>query len=193
MLLFALLALMLGGCVLPQDRKAPPELMQDQVLVHDLALEKTSQSVKSVGWISDLFYDQVSHDLVVAGTAGVAHVSDGGTIGASFEFNDNNDNIAVVPYHGKFRFLNRGGWASPGCLYDSNGTKLWTAKARSGVDDIAYGAFGAGEEKARFVVGYNGDGGVSLLDDSGTELWNKGDGNVWHVEVCQVKRQCQTL
>jgi hypothetical protein len=33
------------------------------------------------------------------------------------------------------------------------------------------------------VVGFNGGGGVRLLNAAGKELWKQDDGNVWHVEI----------
>lgn len=35
---------------------------------------------------------------------------------------------------------------------------------------------------ADFVVGFNGEGGVHLLDINGQEVWQQSGGNVWHIE-----------
>ncbi len=40
-----------------------------------------------------------------------------------------------------------------------------------------------GDGQIEYVVGYNGGGGVHLLESSGRRSWQQSDGNVWHVEV----------
>lgn len=171
---------------MPHREAPPPELMTDQVLVHEISLHKTAQAVDEVGLVSDLYYDVASHDLVIAGQTGAVHQTDRGKTGAAVKFEKAGVAVSIVPHPGKLMFLNRGGWGSPGCLYGGDGTIVWTAQAKQGVDDIAYGAFENGR-KPRFIVGYNGGSGVSMLDESGHELWTKPDGNVWHVETVEQK------
>lgn len=88
----------------------------------------------------------------------------------------------------KFKYLNRGSWGSKSRLYDSDGKTVWTANERDGVDDTAFGDL-SDNPRGKFVIGYNGGGGVSLLDQNGRELWNKPDGNVWHVEITESRKQ----
>jgi outer membrane protein assembly factor BamB len=72
-------------------------------------------------------------------------------------------------------------------LCDHKGKQLWQSAKRSGVDDCAPGDVN-GDGKLEFAVGYNGGGGVCLLDAQGKELWHKMDGNVWHVEILDINQ-----
>ena len=51
---------------------------------------------------------------------------------------------------------------------------------------MASGDFEWGWKVPDFVVGFNGDGGCCRLDTAGKTLWQKPDGNVWHVEIVDV-------
>jgi hypothetical protein len=81
------------------------------------------------------------------------------------------------------RYLDRGGggWQT-GALIGENGTRLWQPEGDTGMDDLAAGDLD-GDGEFEFVVGYNGDGGVRLLDTAGRQRWRQDDGNVWHVEI----------
>jgi hypothetical protein len=50
------------------------------------------------------------------------------------------------------------------------------------MNDIASGDLD-GDGIPEFVVGYNGGGGVRMLDADGRQRWQESDGNVWHVEI----------
>ena len=54
------------------------------------------------------------------------------------------------------------------------------------VDDTAAGDVD-GDGRLEFVVGFNGGGGVRLLDSTEKMRWRKPDGNVWHVEIADLK------
>jgi hypothetical protein len=84
---------------------------------------------------------------------------------------------------GQARFVDRGGggWQT-GALIGADGSRVWQPEPGFGVDDLAAGDVD-GDGVPEFVVGYNGGGGVRLLDAAGKERWRKGDANVWHVEV----------
>ena len=84
---------------------------------------------------------------------------------------------------GTFEFLNRGGsgWQEAS-LIDASGRTLWMCNRGPGVNDMASGDLD-GDGLAEFVVGYNGGGGVHLLDGNGLQKWQQSDGNVWHVEI----------
>jgi len=171
---------------MPHGRKPPPpELVKDSVLVQKLALHKSEQSVEGIGAVSDLLFDNQARNLIVAGDSGAATVGDLGNTRALARFSPPSSNeVSIIPAGHKFHFLNRGSWGSPGCLYDADGRKLWTETQDTGVNDTAFGVTGKLPlREAFFVVGYNGGGGVSLLNSQGTKVWNQPDGNVWHVEV----------
>jgi hypothetical protein len=84
---------------------------------------------------------------------------------------------------GDYGFLTRDqSWASDVVFFDRRGQKRWSYPRglSQGVDDAAVledtGSFAV-------VVGFNGGGGVVLLDGEGKKLWERPDANVWHVET----------
>lgn len=172
------------------NRTPPAALIKDEISVHKLPLQKTEQTVEGVGDVSDIWIDQKSKKLVVAGDIGAAT---GPLDGPSSSIHvvakfppQQTTRVSIVPVGKDCHFLSRGSWGQPGFLADLRGKKLWTESAESAVNDTAFGAIGS-PAKTMFVVGYNGGGGVSLLDSSGAKLWNQPDGNVWHVEVMNEK------
>jgi hypothetical protein len=45
----------------------------------------------------------------------------------------------------------------------------------------------------KVVVGFNGAGGLHLLNADGKELWKQDDGNVWHVEIAAVDEKSSKM
>jgi len=43
-----------------------------------------------------------------------------------------------------------------------------------------------GKGNLQVVIGFNGGGGVALIDGNGKEIWEKKDTNVWHVEILDI-------
>lgn len=84
---------------------------------------------------------------------------------------------------GVFEYMDRGGhgWQDAG-LFDRAGKTIWRYGDSFGVDDMATGDLD-GDGKPEFVVGFNGGGGVRLVNRSGADVWRQDDGNVWHVEM----------
>ena len=69
---------------------------------------------------------------------------------------------------------------------DHAGKTLWMyGDEKQAVDDTAAGDLN-GDGNLEFAVGFNGGDGIHLLDQSGHKLWEKPDGNVWHVEIADV-------
>lgn len=78
-------------------------------------------------------------------------------------------------------FLCRGSWSSDVALFNRAGQLVWKYGARSpGIDDAVAGQIDGAEA---VIVGLNGDGGLRRLDSQGKEVWQRPDGNVWHVEI----------
>jgi hypothetical protein len=87
---------------------------------------------------------------------------------------------------GALGYISRGAWASLPYLIDSSGKQQWKYNGGgSGVDDMAAGDLN-GDGNLEYVVGFNGSGGVHLLNSDGNKVWSQPDGNVWHVEIVDV-------
>jgi len=153
------------------------------------ALTKTAfLSDPGLGSISDLVWsEKVSSPgakLCVAGSRGAAFADAKGTVLSSVAFVGSADRVTVVDgaEPGGCRFLNRGSWGEEVRLFSHDGKVLWTYGGDPGVDDAACGDVD-GDGRLEFVVGFNGGGGVHLLDSQGRKRWEQPDGNVWHVEI----------
>jgi hypothetical protein len=83
--------------------------------------------------------------------------------------------------------MNRGSWSLDASLIDHQGNKIWSYGGGSGIDDMSSGDID-GDGTTEFAVGFNGGDGVHLLDESGKKIWNKSDGNVWHIELVDANR-----
>lgn len=123
-------------------------------------------------------------EIGIAGREGAAFLDEDRTVKSSVSFNKRADHVDIIDVDGDgiCEFLNRGSWAINSSLIDHNGNTLWTYGGLSGVDDMAAGDIDR-DGKTEFVVGFNGGGGVHLLDENGKKKWRKRDGNVWHVEM----------
>ena len=74
-----------------------------------------------------------------------------------------------------------GVWSDPvSACSSSDGSLLWTYKNSDGVDDV-WTADLDGDGRDEVIVGYNGSGGLHVLDPDGVLRWNTKLGNVWHV------------
>ena len=81
---------------------------------------------------------------------------------------------------GTLEFLSRGSWGSEPCVFDFTGAVRWEAHGASGANDMAAGDTD-GDGRLEFAVGYNGGGGVELLNSAGKRRWQKPAANVWAV------------
>ena len=136
-----------------------------------------------IGKVTDIICSKPGQ-IIAAGPSGAAVVDTiSGAVKSSVSLTGSLDNVTIVSTpSGSSQYLNRGSWISAAALYDGSGKVLWTYGGLSGVDDAAAGDIN-GDGRLEFVVGYNGGGGVHLLDSSGRKVWVKSDGNVWHVEM----------
>lgn len=81
---------------------------------------------------------------------------------------------------GTFEFLNRGSWACDVSLLDHTGKALWTYGGKPGVND-ACPVDVDGDGRIEIVVGFNGEGGLHLLDAEGRRIWRRDATDVWCV------------
>jgi thiol-disulfide isomerase/thioredoxin len=75
-----------------------------------------------------------------------------------------------------------GVWSAPLVACSStDGSKLWTEKSSDGIDDV-WAADLDGDGRDEVIVGFNGSGGLRVLDADGVLRWKTTKiGNVWHV------------
>jgi hypothetical protein len=171
--------------------RVPAELEQARVLVGEGAFEKRlfyeglilgEVSQIAPGWPAD----REGAALVVVGNEGARFLSVDGVSIRSVVFSPRQSSpiqIVRLNRQGDYGFLARDpSWIGHVILFDRDGERLWSYSSWLGVDDAAAG-FVNGESTPVFVVGLNGSGGVHLLDRNGKEIWQKKDGNVWHVEI----------
>ena len=86
--------------------------------------------------------------------------------------------VSKLDSSGDYGYLTRDeSWSSPVISYDRDGKERWSFSGGflRRIDDSAPFESGA-------VVGFNGSSGVVLLDGRGKPIWQKPEGNVWHVE-----------
>jgi len=121
----------------------------------------------------------------------IIQVSDGGSEpelgivgaqGALFLDNDFNETSFVgfgrgfvhvefldVENDGVWEFINRGSWGSDTALIGSEGQVRWSYGGMPGVNDMCAGDVD-GDGDLEFVVGFNGGGGVHLVDADGQRI-----------------------
>jgi hypothetical protein len=89
---------------------------------------------------------------------------------------------------GDYGFLTRAqSWAVDVVLFDKTGQERWSySGGLSGIDDSVMGDVG-GDGKTKVVVGFNGGGGLVVLDGERKQVWKKSEGNVWHVEILDTR------
>jgi hypothetical protein len=127
--------------------------------------------------------------LTLIGKNGIQSVDDNGELKDKITFaNQVRASVAVVQLGqaGGYGFLNRDqSWAEDAILMDASGNPLWSYGGRGGIDDSSVAEFDQ-DGKSTFVVGFNGGGGIVLLNSQGKEIWHKPEANVWHVESLDV-------
>jgi peroxiredoxin len=81
-----------------------------------------------------------------------------------------------------------GVWSAPlSACTSSDGSVLWTNKDSDGVDDV-WAADLDGDGRDEVIVGFNGSGGLHVLDLDGVNRWKTTKiGNVWHVAAGDIK------
>jgi hypothetical protein len=140
----------------------------------------------AVGWPAD----REGADIAVVGSHGANFISSTGEFKRKVRFSIVQlcpVTLARINPTGEYGYLTRDeSWAVPATLFDKEGNVIWRSKGNwSGVDDSAPGDV-QGDGKLSVVIGFNGGGGIALLDEQGKQLWKKDDANVWHVETLDV-------
>lgn len=127
----------------------------------------------------------------VASRNGAVFVNERGEVIREVRFDCDADHVDILPgWDGTpYAFLNRGSWAVTPSLIGADGKEVWRYVVKSnadpfpaGVDDMAAGDLD-GDGTPEFVVGFNGQHGVHLLDADGNRMWRSACANVWHVEA----------
>jgi hypothetical protein len=131
--------------------------------------------------------DREGADIAVVGAQGVDFIGFAGQAKKQVRFSiQQRCPIAVAPLDaaGDYGFLTRDeSWAVPATLFDKGGHVIWRSGGKwPGVDD-SVPADVSGDGKLSVAIGFNGDGGIALLDGQGKTLWKKDETNVWHLEM----------
>lgn len=176
-----------GGSPSPQEM--PSSLASGAVLKGESLL---SRSVffeeQQLGDITDILVGdlkpQPGPELGVAGTRGVVFLNPSGEVLSKALFSGHFSHVDMIDLTGDgvFEFMDRGSWSNKAALLNSGGGIVWEYGEMPGVDDMAAGDID-GDGVLEFAVGFNGGGGVHLVESDGNRVWKEKDGNVWHVEI----------
>jgi hypothetical protein len=135
------------------------------------------------GWPAD----REGADIAVVGSQGADFIDSTGQVKKRVRFSiEQRCPVAVAQLAptGEYGYLTRDeSWAVPATLFDKVGHVSWSSGGSwPGVDDSVPGnVFGDG--RLSVVIGFNGGGGLVLLNSQGQRLWKKEERNVWHVET----------
>ena len=142
----------------------------------------------SLGAITDITMGQLDgkpgSEIGLAGTDGAVLLTERMGAQQTVQFPGSRSHVDVVDVEGDgvCEFMDRGSWSHDVALFDHSGKLMWSYGGTDGVDDMSGGDID-GDGRLEFAVGFNGGGGVHLVDSAGRRLWRRRDGNVWHVEV----------
>ena len=125
--------------------------------------------------------------LGIAGTKGAVFLDRSGRVASRVSFQASCNCVQMVDVNGDkvCEFMDRSFFADKASLLDHRGHVLWSYGSSSGVNDMAAGDVD-GDGRPEFAVGFNGWGGVHLLDRKGKLRWRQPDANVWQVEIADV-------
>lgn len=173
----------IGRAIAPSMQRpgalAKPAIVVGSGLMSTSVLTRTND----IGQITDIVCSKPSQ-IIAAGTKGAVDIeTTSGKITSTVRWSETRGNVTVVTTSsGTCNFLNHGSWGNDSTLFDRTGKTLWSYGGSPGVDDAVAGDVN-GDGKLEYAVGFNGGGGVHLLNSSGKKMWSYSDGNVWHVEM----------
>jgi hypothetical protein len=138
-----------------------------------------------VGWPAD----REGADLMIVGNRGAHFLDKSGLLKKQVRFSkDLRCQVAVTRLNasGDYGFLTRNeSWAVGATLLDNQGQPRWSYPG--GIDD-SVGDDLDGKGNLQVVIGFNGGGGIVLVDGEGKKIWQKPEANVWHVEILDTNR-----
>ena len=198
-LVLAVAVASMGGCI-PMGapgpaRLQPPAGAQKAGVRVGSGLLRQSVFVQepSLGVVTDIVEGELDPapdgEIGLAGPNGAVFVDQTGKQKAKVSFSNPGEHVDIIDVEGDgvCEFMNRGSWSAPASVMDHHGAVLWTYGGPPGVDDMGAGDVN-GDGRLEFGVGFNGGGGVHLLDSHGKKQWQQPDGNAWHVELVDTNR-----
>ena len=137
-----------------------------------------------VGWPAD----REGAVLTIVGNRGAHYLDARGELKKQVRFSESVGcpiEVARIDPSGDYGFLTRHeSWAVDAIFFDKQGQKLWSYPGGflKGINDSVAGDV-AGNGKLEVVIGFNGNGGLVLVDGEGKKVWQKTGWIVWHVET----------
>lgn len=171
---------------MPEELAEPGIILSSNFISKELFFQDSRLSV-----ISDIVYGELDSspgfEIGIASSKGAVFLDFDSKIKLVTLFNSPADHVDFfdVDSDGVYEFINRGSWCVDASLIDHQGNVVWTYGGTPGVDDMSAGDMDL-DGVADFVVGFNGGGGVHLVDINGKKTWKQSDGNVWHVEFVDI-------
>jgi hypothetical protein len=172
--------------------KMPNSLSTPRVLVgSDFLSKQVFIQVPQLGSVTDIkegkLDPHIGVEIGIAGSRGAIFLDKSGAEKASVMFSQKNAHVEIIDVNadGICEFMNRGSWSCDASLIDHDGHTIWTYGGDPGVNDMCGGDMD-GDGRFEFVVGFNGNGGVHLLDQDGKLKWKRTGGNVWDVDLADV-------
>jgi len=172
--------------------EAERKMLTPRILVGDRLLETHPFYIgNAIGGISQILVgwpaDREGAEIAVVASHGADFIDSEGQVKKQVRFAMEQYSpveVARLDSTGTYGFLTRDeSWSAPATLFNNQGQVSWQSTGHwPGVDDSASGSL-SGDGKLSVVVGFNGSGGISLLDSQGSQIWTKKEANVWHVEM----------
>jgi len=193
----AIVLLIIGGFLFYQFLikpifTTPEDLITPSVIVgSDLLSKRPFIEDSRLGMVTDIVLGDLDgkrgQEIGITGRKGALFLSIRSKVKSTVTFRSKTSHVDIIDIEGDglCEFVNRGGYRGDTCdasLIDHGGNTLWTYGGSSGINNMCAGDID-GDGMLEFVAGFNGSGGVHLVDKNGERRWRQDDGNVWHVEL----------